>query len=239
MTLRILAPLTLFIASFAITSTSSAQSHYNYTTCCTITDGLKLVNEEHQCSNTSSPENCCRRAIAPRFGFGNSKRLVNATEGSCSQVDLAIYNSPVEACTGPTTFSDVAPVIGNGFDAATNVVNVEHAWIRTPQLESGQGSIGGSKIVMTEWQDHTGYGEQSQSTCRPVAGCDVRCVENAIMPGRPLGLYGPTNMCQNAVVRTLANCGCYDTCVRYNWLGQCAEWTWPPLGGRSVMRSNR
>lgn len=223
MTFRLLA----LTAALTYAPSSLAQNFYDrFPICCTVTDGSRLVNEEYQCDTDAN--DCCQRVLAPKFGF-TSKRLVRASETSCANVDLSDYNSAVEVCSGPTTFGSVAPVIGDGIDAATGVVNVEHTWIRTPNLESGQGQIPG-RVIRTEWRDHTGAGEERDSICRPVAGCNVACVENAIIPGRPLGLYGPGNTCQNAVVRVLANCGCYDTCVRYNWLGQCAEWTWPPLG---------
>ncbi|MFM8316155.1 MAG: hypothetical protein ACKOA8_17890, partial [Deltaproteobacteria bacterium] len=139
--------------------------------------------------------------------------------------------SAVEVCYSPTTFRKTAPpLIGNTLDFMAGAMKVKHAWIRTPYKEMGMGLRPGT-AMWTEWVDHAGYGDKPSSQCHFIEDCDEDCVDDALVEGKSLGLYGALNTCQDAVVRVLTQCGCRNTCLKIqdHWPHRCLQWSFPPL----------
>ena len=121
--------------------------------------------------------------------------------------------SEVEVCYSPTTFREEAPpLLGDGLDFLMGTMKVKHTWIRTPYKEMGMALKPGTGI-WTEWKDHTGTGDFEDSQCHFIADCDLRCVEDNLIEGKSLGIYGAFNTCHDAVVRVLSRCQCRNTCL--------------------------
>ena len=191
--------------------------------CCTFLNGNRVFMKSVRCEK--DPIFCCESV--PRFPL-TLRGLLRADLGTCHEEILFPYLSSVEVCSAPTRYEEFAGFLGVGLDAVSHGLDLKHAWIRTPHKEAGMGT----KVKfspLTEWQDHTGLGENKRARCHPLPGCDVNCVEDKIQLGQSTGLYSLINTCQHLVNRVIRACGCYDLCVAYNNAGFCVEWAWPKL----------
>ncbi|MEQ9503313.1 MAG: hypothetical protein RIT81_41015 [Deltaproteobacteria bacterium] len=107
-----------------------------------------------------------------------------------------------------------------GGDFASKNLEMRHWWIKTPNLESGQGKVGGGVpaqgdpqpwTLETQFNDHTGEAANAD-VCTPVCGVDVADVEEAAAIGRPTGVWVPgLNDCNNQVTDALRDAGAPET----------------------------
>jgi hypothetical protein len=93
---------------------------------------------------------------------------------------------------------------------------VDHQWLKTDTTEAGMGGMRGNvpgnqsgdrpgdPVQVT---DHSGRSKEAGASCKKVDGVDEQKVNNALIIGRSLGRWGPTNQCQSFVRQTLFDAG--------------------------------
>lgn len=105
-------------------------------------------------------------------------------------------------------------------DIPFNVFDLQHMWLRTSTKEAGLGQAGGGVpgegdyeiannspfVTQTEVTDHSGRGNRSGATCRPVSNVSVGCVNKMLDVGQRRGGWGPMNQCQTFVGQVLRTC---------------------------------
>jgi RHS repeat-associated protein len=142
------------------------------------------------------------------YGFANGDPVSYADPyGLCAQSAGQDTVPEVEVCEA------VANIRGN-------VVGLKHQWFRTDSLEAGLGQAGGGVpgegeyrlrdnspfYTQTEITDHSGRGEASGATCRPVSNVNAQCVNGQLQIGESRGRWSPVNHCQTFVRNVLAQC---------------------------------
>ena len=122
----------------------------------------------------------------------------------------------VEVCCVPTD------ALGSAIGDAAAFVGIEHCWIRTSTQEAGMGPgpglnpgspIGGP----TQITDHSGEGKKKGAHCHKVPGCSEKKVNKALVIGASTGNWGPTNNCNTFVQDVLANAGCHNKCLKWEF----------------------
>ncbi|MFO0726400.1 MAG: hypothetical protein U1E65_21620 [Myxococcota bacterium] len=103
-----------------------------------------------------------------------------------------------------------------GGAAANEVLGARHWWLKTPDMESGQGKLGGGVpangdpqpwTLTTTFNDHRGE-SQTADACTPICSADADAVDRTAAIGRPTGawLVG-INDCNNQVQDALREAG--------------------------------
>jgi uncharacterized protein RhaS with RHS repeats len=93
---------------------------------------------------------------------------------------------------------------------------IDHQWIKTDSAEAGMGGTRGNAPGIdsgdmpgdpVQVTDHAGRSKQPGASCQKIEGVDENKVNAALVIGRPLGRWGPTNQCQSFANDTLVNAG--------------------------------
>ena len=127
------------------------------------------------------------------------------------------------AMAAPVMFKDVwglvvlrceRPVDINWLPSGSGNYLPYHNWLKTDTLEAGMGGecpVPGQQCsdrpyAATNTISHAGQSSAPNASCTPVKDIDEICVNNAIRPGQPTGLWLPWNQCQSFVNQVINRC---------------------------------